>query len=75
MINAGGVINGSGEILGQYDAAAARRAVMAIGPRLDGLFERAIAQDLPPSRVANAWAAEVLESARGERLAPRHEIR
>jgi leucine dehydrogenase len=68
VINAGGVINGSGEILGTYDAAAARRDVLAIGPRLADLFDRAAAEARAPGRVADAMAEAVLEAARERRV-------
>jgi leucine dehydrogenase len=69
VINAGGVINGSGEILGTYDAASARRDVLAIGPRLADLFDRAAAEAQAPGRVADAMAEAVLEAARERRVA------
>ena len=69
VINAGGVINGSGEILGTYDAASARRDVLAIGPRLADLFDRAAAEAQAPGRVADEMAEAVLEAARERRVA------
>jgi len=68
VINAGGVINGSGEILRRYDAAAARRDVLRIGSRLADLFDRAAAEVRAPSRVADEMAEAVLEAARERRV-------
>lgn len=70
VINAGGVINGSGEILGRYDAASARRDVLAIGGRLADIFARAEAEDRSPARVADSMAEEVLR-AKSPRRSPR----
>jgi leucine dehydrogenase len=68
VINAGGVINGSGEILGSYDAAAASREVLAIGPRLADVFDRAEAEAGAPSRVADEMAEAILDAARERRV-------
>jgi len=67
VINAGGVINGSGEILGRYDAAASRREVLAIGARLGEIFERSAVEDRPPARVADAMAEGILRARSGRR--------
>lgn len=60
VVNAGGIINGAGELTGCYDAAQASRAVDAIGPRVLSILERARSEGRPPHRVADAMAESVL---------------
>ena len=63
VINAGGLINVSWEVLrpGEpYDREAALAEVAAIGPRLASIFERAARLGVAPERVADAMARERL---------------
>lgn len=64
VINAGGVINGSGEILGRYDPEEAWRRVEDIGPRLEEILRRSDDEGVAPNRVADAMAEEILAAAR-----------
>jgi leucine dehydrogenase len=60
VVNAGGIINGAGELAGRYDAVKARRDVDAIGSRVLDLLEQARAEGRPPHRVADATAEAML---------------
>lgn len=60
VINAGGVINGSGEILGEYDPAEAWRRIEEIGPRLEEILRRSDLECVAPNRVADAMAEKIL---------------
>ncbi|HYO45325.1 MAG TPA: Glu/Leu/Phe/Val dehydrogenase dimerization domain-containing protein [Gemmatimonadota bacterium] len=64
VINAGGVINGSGEILGHYDPAEAWRRVERIGPRLEEILRLSDLEGVAPNRVADAMAEKILAAAR-----------
>ena len=65
VINAGGIINGSGEILGRYDGDAARAQVDRIGETLTQVFERAASTREPTNHIADRMAEERLAAARG----------
>jgi leucine dehydrogenase len=60
VINAGGIINVAGEVLGDYDEAAVMAAVERIPETLGAIFEMAKATDRPTSEVADRIAAERL---------------
>ena len=60
VVNAGGIINGAGELAGQYDAVEAAQAVDEIGPRVLAILARALAEGQPPHRVADAMARAAL---------------
>ncbi|MGH2846105.1 MAG: amino acid dehydrogenase, partial [Thermoleophilaceae bacterium] len=60
VINAGGIINVAGEVLGDYDHAAAAAAVARLPQTLSAIFEAAKATDRPTSEVADRIAAERL---------------
>jgi leucine dehydrogenase len=60
VINAGGIINVAGEVLGDYDEAKAIAAVERIPETLRHVFETAKATDRPTSEVANRIAAQRL---------------
>ena len=63
VINAGGLINVSWEVLRRgeaYDRASALAEVAAIGPRLEAIFERAARRGVAPERVADEMARERL---------------
>lgn len=72
VINAGGIINVSGEVLGSYDRASAAAAVERIPETLTTIFETARASDRPTSEIADRIAAArlaALSGARGARQA------
>jgi leucine dehydrogenase len=60
VINAGGIINVAGEVLGDYDEDKAIAAVERIPETLWSIFETARATDRPTSAVADQIAAERL---------------
>lgn len=60
VANAGGIINGAGELAGDYDPAHAAVAVDAIGPRVLAILERAASEGRSPHRVADAMARSAL---------------
>lgn len=63
VLNAGGLINVAGEVLG-FDAAEARRRAEAIAGTLRRVFERANAEGIDPASAADAIAQERIRGAR-----------
>jgi len=66
VINAGGIINGSGEILGRYDREASLRQIERIGQTLSHIFERSEASHESTNCIADRMAEERLAAARAE---------
>ena len=66
VINAGGVINASGEILGSYDPAAARRKVMTIGETLTDIYRSSEKWRVPPHEAADRMAKAKLRQGRAQ---------
>ncbi len=64
VINAGGMINGAGDILGHYDEALVCERVDRIYDTATALFERARREDRPPADVADDEARARLAAAR-----------
>jgi leucine dehydrogenase len=60
VINAGGIINVTGEVADAYDARAASAAIERIPHTLTRIFETAQAKDQPTSEIADAIARERL---------------
>lgn len=58
VINAGGIINVSCEYLGNVKDTEVTEAVMKIGPRLAGIFERSSQTSTPTSDIADALARQ-----------------
>ncbi len=59
VINAGGLISGSWDVLRRgepFDRSVAAAAVAGIGPRLDAIFEASRSGNRPPEQVADAMA-------------------
>lgn len=67
VINAGGIINGAGEILGDYDRAASLAQIDRIGQTLTAVFERSASSDEPTNRIADRMAEERLAAARASK--------
>ncbi len=67
VINAGGIINGAGEILGHYDREASLAQIDRIGQTLADIFERADATHESTNRIADGMAEERLAAARASR--------
>ncbi len=64
VINAGGIINGAGEILGHYDRDAALAQIDRIGQTLTDVFERSGSAQEPTNIIADRIAEERLAAAR-----------
>jgi leucine dehydrogenase len=60
VINAGGIINVTGEVAGAYDASAAAAAIERIPRTLTQIFEAARTSGRPTSEIADAMARERL---------------
>jgi leucine dehydrogenase len=67
VINAGGIINGAGEILGHYDPDASLAQIDRIGETLTKVFERSDSSAEPTNRIADRMAEERLAAARASK--------
>jgi leucine dehydrogenase len=64
VVNAGGVINISDELHGEYRPDRARRRIAGIEGTLRSVFERSRADGVPPHRAAERLAEERISAAR-----------
>ncbi|MFQ5534079.1 MAG: Glu/Leu/Phe/Val dehydrogenase [Sphingomonadales bacterium] len=71
VINAGGIINVTGEILGDYHRDEAMARAAGIYDTLGEIFAKAEAEGRPTGQVADAIAFDRLEAAQGKRDNPR----
>lgn len=67
VVNAGGIINASGEFLGHYDRDEALAKVIAVGRTVGRILDRAKAEGRPTNRVADEMARQVIDEARARR--------
>jgi leucine dehydrogenase len=64
VVNVGGMLNASGEVLGRYDLEEVWRAVNAVGATLGNILETAATEKRPPHEVADAMAEAIIEQRR-----------
>ena len=64
VVNAGGILNASGDFFGQYDPDDAWRKVNAIGDTISRILERSAAEHRPTHAIADEMAEAVLADAR-----------
>lgn len=64
VVNAGGILNASGEFLGRYDRDEALRKVEAIGQTVAKILARADRENQPSHAIADAMAEAILAKAR-----------
>lgn len=64
IVNAGGIINASGEYLGTYDATEAMAKVVAIGETVGRIMAQASREKRPANQVADEMARAVIAAAR-----------
>lgn len=64
VVNAGGIINASGEFFGHYHADEALAKVVAIGSTVSRIIAQAGSEGRPPSKVANDIARQMIDQAR-----------
>ena len=63
VINGGGIINVACEYAGDVEDAEVDKLVAAIGPRLTGIFEEAVASGEPTNVIADAHARKIIAAA------------
>jgi leucine dehydrogenase len=68
VVNAGGILNASGEFFGNYDPADARRKVNGIEVTTSCILETAAREKRPSHEVADEMAESILAAARQNRL-------
>ena len=74
VVNAGGMLNASGDFFGRYDADDVWRRVLAIRDTTARVLETAARERRPPHEVADAIAQAIIEERRRSKSRERYEV-